>query len=270
MIQGNVKIQIMKRYLYAIAVFVALIGFTSCEKDDDSNTDTSEGMAKVIVDFYPMVNGEEIHIADRFETPQGYPADVTQLRFYLSNIKLNGSNGEIELSEIAFIDIREHITTLEFEVPVGSYDGIQFDLGVPSELNGTQNPDFSTSIFDANHPLSVSNGMYWGWAAGYRFFVVDGNCDTVPNASDILPMPFSFHTGMDTLYREIPVFNRSFNLGKNDVETLHFGIEMNQFFENGSEAIDLKVDRSFHGSFNQIDLGIKLANNSAAAFQLLN
>lgn len=269
MIIGNVKTKIMKRYLYAIAVLVGILSFTSCEKDDDANPDASDGMAKVIVDFYPMVNGEEIQIADRFETPQGYPADLTQLRFYLSNIKLSG-NSPLELSEISFIDIREHITTLEFEVPAGEYNGIQFDLGVPSELNGTQNPDFSTSIFDTNHPLSVSNGMYWGWATGYRFFVVDGNCDTVPNASNFLPIPFSFHTGMDTLYREIPVFNRSISLGNNDVETLHFGIEMTQFFVNDADTIDLKVDRSFHGSFDQITLGKKLANNSAAAFHLLN
>lgn len=260
----------MKGYLYAVIVFLGVGIFTSCDKDDDDNPDTSEGMAKVILDFYPMVDGQEIHIADRFETPQGYPADLTQLRFYLSNIKLIGSNGPVELSGISFLDIREQITTLEFEVPLGEYSAIQFDLGVPIELNGTQNPEFTTSIFDANHPLSVSNGMYWGWASGYRFFVLDGNCDTVPNSSDILPMPFSFHTGMDTLYRELPSFSRSIILGSNDVETFQFGMELDRFFENSSDTIDLKEERSFHGSFDQINLGKKLANNSAGAFQLMN
>ena len=260
----------MKGILFATFLLVGVVIVTSCVKDDDSNPDASLAMSKVILDFYPMVSGQELQIAERFETPQGYPVDLVQLRFYLSNIALIGSNGTVELSEIEYLDIREHKTTLEFDVPTGEYSSVQFNLGVPVELNGTQNPDFSTSIFDADHPLSSSNGMYWGWTNGYRFFVLDGNCDTVPNVSDILPTPFSFHTGMDTLYRELPAFNRGMSLGDNDIETFHFGIELNRFFENGSDTIDLKVDRSFHGGFEQIGLGIKLANNSAAAFQLMN
>ncbi len=249
-----------------LAILALALVFTSCVKDDDS----VEAEPKVILSFDPMVNGQEIQIGERFLNPQGYSVEALQLKFYISNIQLITSGDPVLLSEIAFFDIRENQRTLELEIPQGDYLGIQFDLGVPVNLNGTDNPDFSTSIYDANHPLSVNNGMYWGWNPGYRFFSFEGKCDTLQSAEEFLPMTFAFHTGRDTLFRNVPQFSRNVSIGASDIEHFQFGIELDNYFATEADTVDLKVDRSFHGSPDQIELGTKLANNSSATFTLIN
>lgn len=252
--------QLFMKKTFTLLALIFVI--TSCVKDGAE--------PKVVLSFYPTVGGEEIQIGQRFLNPQGYSVEVLQMKYYLSNIQLISGGDPVLLSEIEIFDIRENKGTLEIEVPRGHYSGIRFDLGVPENLNGTSNPDFSTSIFDADHPLSVNNGMYWGWNPGYRFFSLEGKCDTLESVEEFLPLSFAFHTGRDTLFRNVATFSRSVSLGGDDMEHFQFGIELDKYFATEDEAVDLSIDRSFHGSPDQMDLGIRLANNSAATFTLTN
>lgn len=247
--------------ILALAVFVS-----SCNDDDDR-----DGTSLLILAFDPRYNGEEIEIGERFENLHGYPVEVTDMKFYISNIKLHnfGGGSDRALSEIELIDIRENERTLQFMVPSESYSGVSFDLGVPPNLNGTQNPDFMTSIYDPNHPLSESNGMYWEWQSGYRFFTFQGRCDTVGNAGELLPMNFAFHTGTDTLFRSLPTFSESVSLEPDEIKTISFSIDVDSIFASATDTIDLRYERQFHGSFEQLSLGIKAANNTAAAINVI-
>ncbi|HKL02145.1 MAG TPA: MbnP family protein [Cryomorphaceae bacterium] len=246
--------------ILAIAVFVS-----SCDDDEDR-----DGTSLLIMTFDPRYEGVEIEIGDRIENLHGYPVEVTDMKFYISNMKLHLFNGNsIVLSDIELLDIRENKRALEFMVPSDSYSGISFDLGVPPNLNGTQNPDFMTSIYDPNHPLSESNGMYWTWQSGYRFFSFEGRCDTVPNVGEVLPLTFAFHTGTDTLFRSLPTFPEEVSLEPDEIKVVPFAIDVDSIFASATDTLDLKYERQFHGGFEQLPTGIKAANNTAASIRVI-
>lgn len=257
----------MKKALFGL-VLIGLIGFTACEPDDDKPADKTPQLSFV---FTPYFNDIEVQVAQRFTNEDGYPIAVHNLAFYLSNMELIREDGTaLPLSDIEIIDLRNMHRTLTFEIPAGEYAGLRFDLGVPSELNSPANPEFSIGAFDADHPLSESNGMFWDWQGGYRFFSFDGHCDTVPNTAEFLPLSFGLHSGQDTLYRVLPDFDYPFQITHSDMKVISFGINLNTLFQNGDSHIDLKYDRQFHGSPNMLGLGIKIANNSAASFEIRN
>ena len=57
-------------------------------------------------------------------------------------------------------------TTLTGTVPVGSYDGVAFTLGIPADRNHLD-PALATAPYNAP-------GMLWAWQAGYKFVKIDG------------------------------------------------------------------------------------------------
>lgn len=252
---------------WLLAAIISLLIFGGCTKDDDS---PAEHPAQVSLMFLPVIGDQEMQIAQPYVNVDGYPLFFKDLNFYLANIRLIGEDSSnFKLSDIEIFSVRNHRTSATYTIPYGKYIGIAFDLGVPAEMNSPENPDFSIGDFDANHPLSESNGMFWGWLGGYRFFSIEGFCDTVPNTSATLPISFGLHSGLDTLYREIPPFSRHFDVASNDVALISFKINLDKFFLNEDSHIDLKHETQFHGNTTQLPLGIKVANNSAACFEMI-
>ncbi len=247
---------------------LALIGFVlvSCDKDENE-----EGLAKVLLTFDPRYEGQSIQPGDRFSEVHDYPVEFTSMKFYLSDIQLMSGSGQRNLSEIEIVNLDDNQVVLEFEVPSGSYSGVRFNLGVPAEMNGIEesNPDFMMSLFDSNHPLNEDEGMYWNWNTGYRFFSFEGNCDTADVGAEPLSMQFAFHSGTDTLYREIPGYNHSFSVNANQTKVIPFEIDLGTLFASSTDTIDLRNERAYHGQFNQLPLGMKFANNSAASLKII-
>ncbi len=57
-------------------------------------------------------------------------------------------------------------TTVVGTVPTGSYDGVQFDLGIPADRNHLD-PSLATAPYNAP-------GMLWAWQSGHKFAKIDG------------------------------------------------------------------------------------------------
>lgn len=257
----------MKKLFFGF-VLIAIVGLTfSCVKEDDV-VDPEPGTFAMT--FTPYLGDVEAGLNSNYTLANGYPIAVENIRFYLAKIRLIKASGEeVPMSQIEFFDLKNNKSSAMFSVPSGKYDSIAFDLGVPAELNSPDNLNFLVSAYDNSHPLSESNGMFWGWEAGYRFFTIDGHCDTVPNTSEILPNSFSYHSGRDTLYRKVPAFYHPITIQPNQTNVNAFAIDLNTFFQNGYENIDLKNEPQFHGSLSLMPLGIRIADNSAACFKLI-
>ncbi|MCZ4408114.1 hypothetical protein O3Q51_04810 [Cryomorphaceae bacterium 1068] len=252
----------MKRLLlFTLIVFMAV----SCD-DDESNPDS-----KLFLTFDPRFEGEDLQMGVTNTNVHDYPFNVSEIKFYVSNIRLHKSEGDfVELSDIELIAMQENRRSVEYVVPTGDYIGVSYDLGVPYMMNGTNDPDFSISQYPPGHPLSevTSAGMYWQWSSGYRFFSFDGRFDLEPNTDEFLPMPFSFHTGTDTLFRELGLFEKSMDISPGETMLLSFAVDVDSIFATAADTIDLAQVTSFHGSPAQIETGIKLANNMSKAFVL--
>lgn len=234
-----------------------------CGSDDEPQSQY-RGEASVSLRFESRFQGQPYPLNLRATNIHDCTFEVSGLRFYLSNVKLHTAGGERDLADVVLIDVADESTFPRWQVPAGSYSAVSFDLGVPISLNGTQNPDFTTALFDAEHPLSESNGMYWAWATGYRFFVFEGRYDTVPDAEGNLSGLFSFHTGLDTLFRELPPFELDLDLPGGASRELPFHVSIDSLFATHADTLDLRHSHSFHG--NNLPDGIRAANNSARSF----
>lgn len=71
-------------------------------------------------------------------------------------------------------------TELHAHVPVGTYTGLKFRLGVPESLN-------HLDVAAVAAPLDVT-AMYWNWTGGYKFVKIDGNTTGQPGG-------INFHLG---------------------------------------------------------------------------
>lgn len=109
-------------------------------------------------------------------------------RFYVSNIQLITADGAMvpfELEQDGIWQV-ENVALLDFEdgsascseignaalngevrgtAPAGEYVGLQFDLGVPFELN-------HADVLTAPSPLNIA-ALWWNWQGGYKFIRVD-------------------------------------------------------------------------------------------------
>ncbi len=123
---------------------------------------------------------------------------ISAFRFYISNISYRIGQADFVMVRDAFLyDAEEQNDTMQLAIPSNA-TAIKFGIGVPPGIN-TGDPTLWPNI----HPYSIkgSHGMHWNWNTGYRFVVCEGKRDTIESGS--FNQPFSFHTGTDSLYREL-------------------------------------------------------------------
>ncbi len=248
------------RIIFILGILLSLQACNNEEEEDFT----------LLIDFMPMYEGAEMHLGTRYNNAHDCTFALSDLKFYLSNLTLHNTDGSKRLlSEIELIDFRNHHHSLNFAIEGGKYSAISFDIGVPVHLNGTQNPDFLTSVYSLDHPLSASNGTYWSWQTGYRFFMADGRYDVVPNSTEDNLTLFSFHTGRDTLFRQAGPFAKSLSRARGSNNVLQFALDFDKFWASATDTVDLRVENNFHGSPSQMELGHRLANNSVQMFRIL-
>jgi hypothetical protein len=125
-----------------------------------------------------------------FVSPAGDSLRCTKMRFYLSNLRLQLSNGQVINDPLAahLIDVFEP-ATLTIMLPIdqstsdkASIHKLHFNLGI----------DSTTSVAGAlAGDLDPTKGMYWAWQSGYINLKIEGispQCKTRKNI-------FQYHIG---------------------------------------------------------------------------
>jgi uncharacterized repeat protein (TIGR04052 family) len=130
----------------------------------------------------------------------GTEISFTDLRFYVSNIRLINAQGQEVPLELAQDGVWQYqnVALLDFEdgssgcseggntalnsvvkgtVPAGRYTGVAFDLGVPFALN-------HADVTAAPSPLNIQ-ALWWNWQGGYKFMRVD----MLTSAPAVAPAP---------------------------------------------------------------------------------
>jgi hypothetical protein len=230
----------MKQLIYLFSISV-LIVFSSCNKEED------KGISTIDLNFEFVYGDENFEENKVYNYNQGYEVKFEKLRLYVSNVRLISKDGAVENGpEIIFVDAFKTDNAVSFDVPGGDYTSIEFSIGVPPRLNGTDNPDFSASLYDPNHPLSVANNMYWVWNSGYRFILMDGRMNNNPMEDDIFETLISLHTGKDYSLRSTNI-SQQFNAPKDQTINLNLKFNVSDFLNNPDDFIDLTVDNQTHG-----------------------
>lgn len=182
---------------------IALASLSACGGGSDSTTPAAATTQRVTLNF-AAVNGTQTiattgcsgvvlnGIASRNGTAVN--AKLTDLRFYVGNVSLtkadgtsvqvtldsNNWQGSDATSSVALLDFEDGTCTnnaggtgvtntqITGTVPIGTYTGVHFELGVPESLNHV-NPA-TTAVF----PLSTNiPGMIWSWQSGRKHMKIE-------------------------------------------------------------------------------------------------
>jgi len=138
-----------------------------------------------------MAGSNPIEMGQEFTTPAGEELTINDMKFFISNVAMVDVVGkEFEAKPLAGDSAQSGIWLINltnpnfnagyglqsykvsFEAPAGQYADARFAVEVPREYNLseiTKNP----------YPVNGSNGMYWSWNSGFKFFVINGTSPVV-------------------------------------------------------------------------------------------
>ena len=152
-------------------------------------TQAQSNTQEVTITFDGRVGKEQFSCGESYSGLGSSQATVTptDFRFYVSDVALIDAEGNFVPLELEQDDKWQYqnVALLDFEdktgacangtvetrnvvvgtVPQGDYQGLQFTLGVPTELN---HEDAAIAL----SPLNLTS-MWWNWQGGYKFLRVD-------------------------------------------------------------------------------------------------
>lgn len=240
----------MKNRLLSTLFLAILIAFSACNKEAENekgNEEQTIDSTIVKIGFAFVYGDEDFELNKVFNYDSGYDLKFELINLYVANMRLiNDKGNAIDGPEITFVKADSSNNEVSVKVPVGNYESIEFAIGVPPNLNGTDNPDFDAALYDPDHPLSLTNAMYWTWNAGYRFIRMDGRLNQTPMEDDEFETLISIHTGKDYSFRSTSLAHQ-FNAVKDQPVELILTFDVAGFLDNPDDMIDLTVDNQTHG-----------------------
>ena len=239
--------------LFQLLLFISFL-LTSCKKNKIST---------IHLNFETEVSGAPVQVFDAFTDNQGRSIRFELMKFYLSNLSFIDKNGEVfQANEIALMDLSmENSSSLNFSIPSAKYTAIQFGVGVPKELNEMDPSSFS----EDNHPLSTTQGTYWGMNSLYRFAMFDGRYDL--EADGIFDGTFSYHTGHNEAYRLVTL-NKNYNFKNKETYNITIGINISKIIDGVGGNIDIVNESNYHGDTDDQHLATMISDNFVSAFTI--
>lgn len=152
----------------------------------DSSGDEGPGTQDVTITFEATVGAETFVCGDTYDNlgADDTTLTISDFRFFVQSVALRNEAGDYVTVTLEDNDWQaEGTTLLDFEdgctdlgtepmnatvtgtVPVGTYDGIRFEMGVPFDANHA-NPSTAPS------PLNLTS-MEWDWQGGHKFLRID-------------------------------------------------------------------------------------------------
>jgi len=245
----------MKNVIFLLASLACVFSIMGCDENSSETPEpTVAGTGIFELNIRTRVSGEGFVPEVVYKNIEGRSYYLTRLEMYISDITLIDENGNEEvISEVELFDLTNpgltkvahgEGTFVQFEVPAKRYRGVKFAIGVPDSLNFADPANYAP-----DHPLSAMNGMHWSWATGYRFVVIEGKIDSsLTMDGEAFEKDLVYHTGLDTLYREIVYTENQHSFTVPQDEELQFIVEMdlNRFFYNDQDTIRMASENITH------------------------
>jgi hypothetical protein len=243
------------RSLFLTCFAIISLSFAGCEKNEQEIT-----MEKLSFHIHNVSGGNEIKYGNTYTDNSGRKFSVSLLRYYISNIVLIKDGGEEYPITGKYLLVSPEMDSYELgEVPSGKYQGLRYYLGIDSITNHAD-----PTVYPASDPLALQDPpMHWDWNSGYIFVQMEGLYDSTAAATGTPTSPYFFHIGMDMCYRLVDLSNQPFEIISGNEFELALEANINQLL-NG---VNLLNENSTH-TFNNVDLALKIADNSADMFEL--
>jgi hypothetical protein len=236
-----------------------VLALSSC-KDNTNNGKTSpvQIMVKAKYDGNPLVMNQRY-------TFDGREVSFSKLQFFISDLAITQGNSETEIEDIALINLSATDATSGFllpaqDLPVGTYDGIRFSIGVPSDLNTTKPIEYSS-----NHPLGQP-GEYWDAWSSYIFSKIEGKFDTDGDPTQLEGV-LNYHMGTDPMFRSREIDELNIEIIEGGTREIVLEIDMLDLLRNeAGQALDISTRNMAHSNHDNPDdyaLSNLIANNWA-------
>ncbi|MBX7050647.1 MAG: hypothetical protein K1X54_01285 [Flavobacteriales bacterium] len=248
------------RNIQFIVLFSAVFVLFSCkDKNKEEENQPTPTTAKVLVHFKPMWGDQPFVMQQVYHDDFGNRIRSDKFMQYYSGIRLRNTAGEdVIMKDFYLADFYNNID-FEFDVPPGSYNRFNFDIGIPEDYNKDQDP----AQYANDHPLSVagSQGMFWTWNTGYIFLKFEGKADTTGTDGAELLEPVAIHIGDDPMFTRYSSPLMDIQLAAGDTREINVLIHVDQIFATGAaNDIDLATDAITHTS-NNLDLANQFMEN---------
>ena len=191
----------MKRQLFPLIAFSALLFLAACEEEDENNSNPPAGDPTVSLRYDFNYNGDDFNLNQYYPTEGGAQWRFTLASFYLAKPAIMDDAGNATMLMPEYLIVRPENESSDLgTVAAGHAHMFNIIVGVDEATNtengaeGKQPSDFS----DANHPLSPQpEGMYWSWASGYIFVKLEGEIDY--DGDNQADTTFKYHLGTNNL-----------------------------------------------------------------------
>ncbi|MCO6462225.1 MAG: hypothetical protein J5I59_12545 [Saprospiraceae bacterium] len=245
-------------FILVLAAFL----FTSCSKDEVPTKTDLKVVFTLNYDGVPLV----------FNQNQAYGSEfikMTRFNYFLTNLRLLQGNDTVRLADLSFVDYtlsnnslggaEAGLTLTIPTISTGTYNSIEFGVGLPKELNATTPADYPSS-----NPLSDATYYWAGWN-GYIFSKMEGKYDSL--ATGNFNNGFTFHTGLDENYKIVHLNGPITLDGNKSDNTIHIALDVKKVFVMNGQQLDLELVNQAHGPSNE-EVIKALTNNYQSAFSL--
>lgn len=262
----------MKKNIPFLAILLMLAGttFVGCNKkgctdpmaiNHDEDATKNDGSCEyedpqLEMHIHPMFGSSSFAYGTEYSLADGRKLKISTARFYLSNFKLMGANGDVALTDV-YRQFKPGQMMYDLgKVPAGTYTGIGFDIGVSDPAN-TSDP----STWPDDHALSSSSATHdhWSWNSGYVYIKIEGMVDGSAGMNEPVDDDFIYHVGTENFLRSVSI-SHDLTLAEGGEGTLHLMVDVEKFFD----GLDMTADFDTH-TMNDMPLANKVANNVAAS-----
>lgn len=233
-----------------------LLGLSSCEKEEAAISTDTAGLHLTLEHYFGDAPLEYNKI---YYDSMGRAFTFSNCKFYVSNIRLiRKDSGEVRLDNILLLD-PEGQTVIKLDtIEPGDYLGLRFDIGLGPLLNDTQ-----PGLLPNDHPLSSSNGMYYGLGnRGYIFLRMEGMVDTSASMSGTADYNWEYWIGTDPLLRTVNLMQQ---FEAKDAIDVNFNVVCD--YEQLFNGINLRF-KTHTNSISNMFTAVKVAENMRHAFHL--
>lgn len=256
----------MKKNNLTISLMLALLSmaftFQSCKDDKDADMPIPTPSTEQLLSFHLHTNvaGVQANYTNTVVDLTGRKFNISDCRYYISNIVLiKNDNSELPITgKVLLVNPAENEYPLAV-VPVGSYKGFRFMMGLDSATNHSD-----PTTYGADNPLSIQTpGIHWDWNSGYIFFKMEGKVDTTAASTGTPVYDYFYHVGMDDYKRTIDFSTSAFTV--NSGSDLEIGINFE--LQNVLNNVDMRTENATHTMDNMM-LATKIADNWQGAFEI--
>jgi hypothetical protein len=231
----------------------------ACKPDNVTPPPAPAETARVLVN--PSFGASPLMLDSIYQGPNGIRIKVSDIKFFTTLM----SNQNNTFAEVAYFDFREKGALLiEQTLDYSKFPSLDFVLGVDTSFNHDD-----PSAFPNNSPLNIMNAgsMHWGWNTGYIFISVEGKADTLADGIDNFDLSYSYHIGTDLYQQDMSFSNLTWVKTAAHQHTLAFNLDMESFFFNPTQPIDIPSEPFTHSGAGLSALTQKVALNFKNALQ---